>query len=97
MKYIIEYEDHQEKYDQLGDDKKNVLLMGRGYNLALGSRDICLIEQPCLKEVKKGNHYCNLYQDNESGFDYRNDKNALIGKVGKECFIPRRLLIIQMK
>ena len=39
---------------------------------------------------------CDIYQNDNSLFDYKGIKNALIGKTGKECFVPKKILVIQM-
>ena len=60
------------------------------YDLLINIGDICL----CKKEDK---HELNCYQD-ETAFDYHGINNALCGKdFEHEYFIPKKILVIQMK
>ena len=48
-------------------------------------------------DIRKQNYTSDIYQDENSSFDYKGIENALIGRTGWECFTPKRILVIQMK
>ena len=50
-----------------------------------------------INQLKRHYSYC-IQENDKSSFDYQNINKALCGKSNvKERFIPRRILIIQMK
>ena len=47
--------------------------------------------------ISKQNTKSSIYQDMYCSFNYEGNENALIGKTGKYCFTPKRILVMQMK
>ena len=54
----------------------------------IGDNDIVVYKQDKYKT--------SIFQDKKSSFDYKGIENALIGKIGKELFEMKRLIVIQM-
>ena len=46
--------------------------------------------------IRKLPYYSSVIQTENSCFDYGLDENAILGITGHKCFIPKRILVVQM-
>ena len=78
--------------DKSSNKNANIQLLQESNDLLISFSDFNL-----YKQSKRHYSYC-IQENDKSSFDYQNINKALCGKSNvKERFIPRRILIIQMK